>query len=88
MAQLFADAARAYLSAGINNTDTTVSIAAGGSLFLPPAIASGFTKLGTIIGVNPHEDAIAIACCRLMSATGSARREARACGHRWRTRSC
>lgn len=33
MAQLFADAARAYLSAGINNTDTTVSIAAGGSLF-------------------------------------------------------
>ena len=33
MAQLFADAARAYLSADINNTDTTVSIAAGGSLF-------------------------------------------------------
>lgn len=33
MAQLFADAARAYLSAGINDTDTTISIAAGGSLF-------------------------------------------------------
>lgn len=33
MGQLFADAARAYLSAGINNTDTTISIAAGGALF-------------------------------------------------------
>ena len=33
MAQLFADAARAYLSAGINNTDTTISIASGGALF-------------------------------------------------------
>ena len=33
MGQLFADAARAYLSAGINNTDTTISIASGGTLF-------------------------------------------------------
>jgi len=33
MAQLFADAARAYLSAGINDTDTAISITAGGALF-------------------------------------------------------
>lgn len=33
MGQLFADAARAYLSAGINDTDTTISITAGGALF-------------------------------------------------------
>lgn len=33
MAQLFADAARAYLSAGIAAGDTTISIASGGALF-------------------------------------------------------
>ena len=33
MGQLFADAARAYLSPGINDTDITISISAGGSLF-------------------------------------------------------
>ncbi len=33
MGQLFADAARAYLSAGINNTATTISITSGGALF-------------------------------------------------------
>lgn len=33
MGQLFADAARAYLSAGINDTDTAISITAGGVLF-------------------------------------------------------
>ena len=33
MGQLFADAARAYLSAGIAAGDTTISISAGGSLF-------------------------------------------------------
>ena len=33
MAQLFANAARAYLSAGINDTDTSIGIAAGGGLF-------------------------------------------------------
>ena len=33
MAQLFADAARAYLSAGIASGDTTISISSGGALF-------------------------------------------------------
>lgn len=33
MGQLFADAARAYLSAGINNTATTIGITSGGALF-------------------------------------------------------
>ncbi len=28
-----------------------------------PPIASGFTSDGTIIGVNPHSDAFAIANC-------------------------
>ncbi len=33
MGQLFANAARAYLSAGINDTNTSIGIAAGGGLF-------------------------------------------------------
>lgn len=43
MAQLFADAARAYLSAGINDTDTTIAIASGGALF-PVATGTDWFK--------------------------------------------
>ena len=43
MAQLFANAARAYLSAGIIAGDTTISITAGGGLF-PTTVGPDFCK--------------------------------------------
>lgn len=43
MAQKFSNAARAYLSAGISDTDTTITISAGGSLF-PTISGSDFCR--------------------------------------------
>ena len=46
MAQLFADAARAYLSAGIAAGDTTISISSGGALF---PVANGTDWLKAVL---------------------------------------